>query len=105
MGESPNVRIDHILKLGDYSGRQESASIRKKRQKLNDAAEYVAEEFLREIDPMPWYRAITGLVPLFGLRTQRFNKKWAKKRPCACCAVLFPNFPMLQTCKRDDKDD
>jgi hypothetical protein len=38
MGESPNVRIDHILKLGDYSGRQESASIRKKRQKLNDAA-------------------------------------------------------------------
>jgi hypothetical protein len=31
--------------LGDYSGRQVSASSRKKRQKLNDAAEYVAEEF------------------------------------------------------------
>ena len=53
--------------LGDYSGRQESASIRKKRQKLNEAAEYVSEEFLREIDPMPWYRAITGLAPHLGI--------------------------------------
>ena len=39
--------------LEDYSGRQESAAIRKKRQKLNEAAKYVSAEFLREIDPMP----------------------------------------------------
>lgn len=31
--------------MGDYSGRQETASLRKKRQKLNEAAEYVVEEF------------------------------------------------------------
>jgi hypothetical protein len=79
----------------DYSGRQESASLRKKRQKLNEAAEYVSEEFLREIDPMPWYRAITGLAPHLAMRTQRFSKRWAKKPPCACCAALFLTLPML----------
>ena len=90
MGESPNVRIDHILKLGDYSGRKESASIRKKRQKLNDAAEYVAEEFLREIDPMPWYRAITGLVPHLWIEDPEVQQKMGEETALRMLCRIVP---------------
>ena len=77
--------------LGDYSGRQESASIRKKRQKLNEAAEYVAEEFLREIDPMPWYRAITGLAPHLGIEDPEVQQKMGEETALRMLCRIVPN--------------
>ena len=76
--------------LGDYSGRQVSASIRKKRQKLNDAAEYVAEEFLREIDPMPWYRAITGLVPHLWIEGPEVQQKMGEETALRMLCRIVP---------------
>jgi hypothetical protein len=77
--------------LGDYSGRQESASIRKKRQKLNEAAEYVAEEFLREIDPMPLYRAITGLAPHLGIEDPEVQQKMGEETALRMLCRIVPN--------------
>ena len=77
--------------LGDYSGRQESASIRKKRQKLNEAAEYVSEEFLREIDPMPWYRAITGLAPHLGIEDPEVQQKMGEETALRMLCRIVPN--------------
>ena len=77
--------------IGDYSGRQESASIRKKRQKLNEAAEYVSEEFLREIDPMPWYRAITGLAPHLGIEDPEVQQKMGEETALRMLCRIVPN--------------
>jgi hypothetical protein len=77
--------------LGDCSGRQESASIRKKRQKLNEAAEYVAEEFLREIDSMPWYRAITGLAPHLGIEDPEVQQNMGEETALRMLCRIFPN--------------
>ena len=79
------------MTLGDYSGRQESASIRKKRQKLNEAAEYVSEEFLREIDPMPWYRAITGLAPHLGIEDPAVQQKMGEETALRMLSRIIPN--------------
>ena len=65
--------------MGDYSGRQETASLRKKRQKLNEAAEYVVEAFLREINPMPWYNAIINIAPHVGIEDQEVQQKMGEE--------------------------
>ena len=76
--------------LGEYSGRQENSAVRKKRQKLNEAAEYVAEEFLREIDPMPWYRAIIGLAPHLGIEDSEIQTKIGEETALRVLCRILP---------------
>ena len=76
--------------LGEYSGRQENSALRTKRQKLNEAAEYVAEEFLREIDPMPWYRAIIGLAPHLGIEDSEIQTKIGEETALRVLCRILP---------------
>jgi hypothetical protein len=76
--------------LGEYSGRQENSAVRKKRQKLNEAAEYVAEEFLREIDPMPWYRAIIGLAPHLRVEDSEIQTKMGEETALRVLCHILP---------------
>ena len=57
---------------------------------MNDAAEYVAEEFLREIDPMPWYRAITGLVPHLWIEDPEVQQKMGEETALRMLCRIVP---------------
>ena len=87
--------------LGDYSAAKKARHA--KRQKLKEAAEYVSE-ILREIDPMPWYRAITGLAPHLGIEDPGCNKNGRRNGLRMLCRIV-PNLANAANMWRDDKDD
>ena len=64
--------------------------MRTKRQKLNEAAEYVAEEFLRKIDPMPWYLAIIGLAPHLGIEDSDIQTKMGEETALRVLCHILP---------------
>ena len=52
---------------------------------------FKAEEFLREIDPMPWYRAITGLVPHLGIEDPEVQQKMGEETALRMLCRIVPN--------------
>jgi hypothetical protein len=46
---------------------------------------------LREIDPMPWYRAITGLAPHLGIEDPEVQQKMGDETALRMLCRIVPN--------------
>ena len=51
----------------------------------------MSEKFLRKIDPMPWYRAITGLAPHLEIEDPEVQQKMGEETALRMLYRIVPN--------------